>query len=468
MPVGLGCQAGKSGKSGKSTKERRNPFRLKSDNKNRDSEHGLKYYEGIGWRYIKPGLDVEVLTYTNTQLLEYAHKAMKEERYDDAKFAANYFIQRTPGADDVPEMRRIIAEVFEKRGLEEYAFKEYQKLLSSHPGYEKTDEVIQEMYEIATLYLGGKSFRWKLPWQDTFYIPTGSSMAKTSKLYTQIVTNAPYGLHAPQSQYGIGQAHEKALEGFWGIFASSKEYGKATRAYQLLADRYSSRVGDVPRSNQKKIDEMVAQARFRTAELYEKQANEGIYDQSMAERSISAFGDYVELYNKEGNHTEKVSEAQERINAMRLERARGLKAIALFYEKNRQWVAAQTYYGQINQTLFTSVLNDPKYREEAQTIQGFANKRLSEELFQWRLTDALEQYAEAQKVERKNKPYTAQRLYRKASLNLDMIPNDMERAAKATGLDLNKLKDIRVAVQKDLDRVQQLLDQREVERSKGK
>ena len=34
---------------------------------------------------------------------------------------------------------------------------------------------------------------------------------------------------------------------------------------------------------------MVAQARFRTAELYD-QANEGIYDQSMAERSIEAFG----------------------------------------------------------------------------------------------------------------------------------------------------------------------------------
>ena len=212
---------------------------------------------------------------------------------------------------------------------------------------------------------------------------------------------------------------------------------------------------------------MVAQARFRTAELFEKQANEGIYDQSMSERSISAFGDYVELYNKEPELAEEVSEAQGRINAMRLERARGLKAIALFYEKNRQWVAAQTYYGQINQTLFTSVLNDPKHQEEAQSIQEFANKRLSEELFQWRLKDALKQYAEAQEVERKNKPYTAQRLYRKAGLNLDILPNDMERAAKAIGLDLQRLKDAKVDVAKDLDRIQKLLDQREVERFKN-
>ena len=468
IAVGLGCQAGKSGKSGKTSKQERNPFFLKSDGKNRRGEYGLKYYEGIGWRYIKPGLDVEVLTYTNTQLLEYVRKAMKEERFSDAKFAAGYFIQRTPGADDVPEMRRVIAEIFEKRGLEEYAFKEYQKLLTAHPGYEKTDEVTQKMYEIASLFLGGKSFRWKLPYQDTFYIPTGSSMSKTSKLFTQVVTNAPYGLHAAQSQYGIGQAHEKSLEGFWGIFASSKEYDRATRAYQLLSDRYSPRVGDSQRPNQKKIEEMVAQAQFRTAELFERQANEGIYDQSMAERSISAFGDYVELYGKEAGFADQVSEAEGRINAMRLERARGLKSIALFYENNRQWVAAQTYYGQINQTLFASVLNDPKYQEEAQAIQEFANKRLSEELFQWRLTDALKQYAEAQKVEGKNKPFTAQRLYRKASLNLDILPNDMERASRAVGLDLKKLKDTRVAVRKDLERIQQLLDQRELEKFKKK
>ena len=58
-------------------------------------------------------------------------------------------------------------------------------------------------------------------------------MSKTSKLYTQIVTNAPFGLHAAESQYGIGQAHERALKGFWGFFADATEYDKATRAYQL-------------------------------------------------------------------------------------------------------------------------------------------------------------------------------------------------------------------------------------------
>ena len=64
------------------------------------------------------------------------------------------------------------------------------------------------MHEIAGRYLDGQWFRWKLPWQETVFIPTGPSMSRTSQLYGQIVTNAPYGKFAAKSQFGVGQAHE--------------------------------------------------------------------------------------------------------------------------------------------------------------------------------------------------------------------------------------------------------------------
>ncbi len=112
-------------------------------------------------------------------------------------------------------------------------------------------------------------------------------------------------------------------------------------------------------------------------------------------------------------------------------------------------------------------MNDSKYQEEAQAIQEFANVRLSEKLFEWRLADALEQYSEAQRVEQKNKHFTAQRLYRKVELNLGILPVDMERSAKAADMDLARLKKIQSEVGKDLDRIQQLLDQREVEEFKS-
>ena len=425
-----------------------------------EAKRGFGYYPGIGW--IR-GANASIFTNNNTQLLELTREAMKEERYTQGMTAAKFFIRRTPTADDVPEMRRVVAEVYESRGFDEYAFKEYQKLLDAHPGYEKTDEVAERMYEIATLYLNGKSFRWKLPWQETIYIPTGSSMGETSKLYAQIVGNAPYGAYAAQSQYGVGQAHERSLQGFWGFLASEAEYDKATRAYQLLVDRYSYRSGDKPRTDQEQINEMVAQARFRSAELFEKQANEGIYDQSMAERAISAYEDYKNIYEEDEARSEKVSEAKSRMNAMNLERARGLKSIALFYEKTRQWEAAKTYYGQINPSLYKDVLNDPEYQEETQSIINFASKRLDEELHRWRVIDSLEQYPQAQKHEGKNKIYSAQRFYRKVSINLRIPPNDMKKAAAAEGVDLDKLKQIKAAVEKDLERIQQSIDRIEIE-----
>ena len=141
---------------------------------------------------------------------------MAEERFDDAMFGSRYFIQRTPGADDVPEMRRVVAEVYESRGLEEYAFKEYQKLLDAHPGYDKSDEVSARMYEIATLFLNGKRFRWKIPYQDSIYIPLFPSMSKTSKLYTQVVTNAPLAYMPPSHSTALGRRTKGRCRGSWG------------------------------------------------------------------------------------------------------------------------------------------------------------------------------------------------------------------------------------------------------------
>ena len=129
-------------------------------------------------------------------------------------------------------------------------------------------------------------------------------------------------------------------------------------------------------------------------------------------------------------------------------------------------MAAHTYYGQINQALIIDVINDADHEAEARELQSFANKRLSEELFQWRVRDAVGQYAEAQKAEKKNRPYTAQREYRKVKLNLEILPADLERTAKAAEIDLVRLQEIQSAVTADLERIQQLLDERELARSR--
>jgi hypothetical protein len=168
----------------------------------------------------------------------------------------------------------------------------------------------------------------------------------------------------------------------------------------------------------------VAIARFRMASLYEAQANEGIYDQSMANRAIDAYEDFRTLHGDMAPQAKRVVEAGERIKAMRMERARGLKAIAEFYEQREKWVAAQKYYGLINGVLIDDVgtgedlLNDSTHQAEANRLNDLAQKKGSTELRAKRIQQALASRARGRKAENKREYVQAQRFYRVSNLNL--------------------------------------------------
>ena len=428
------------------------------------SEHGLKYFPGVGWRYFKPGMDAKILQYSPIQLMDYARKKFAEGEYDEAMFASRLYVELNPGGDSAPEALRIVGEVYEKRSFDEHAFKAYEALLSRYPNYEKSDEVMKQMHEIAGRYLDGQWFRWKLPYQETVFIPTGPSMNRTSQLYAQIVTNAPYGKFAAKSQFGVGQAHEKALKGFWGFLASEKEYGRATRAYQLLADRYSKREGDADRPEQEDLNEMVASARFRMAQLFEIQANEGIYDQSMSQRAIDAYRDFKTLH-KDKAQADRREEADQRIKGMRMERARGLRAIGEFYEQREKWVAATKYYGQINTVLIeggASLLEDKLYGVEASGLDELARRKISTELRVNRINQALDSYERAKRAEGKGKLEAAQKDFRVTNLNLHTLTEtsikNLETNEELTPERSAKAIEVKATVSKDLKRVEDAIN----------
>ena len=375
-------------------------------------------------------------------------------------FAARLFIEKNPGMDSAPEALRIVGDSYEKRQFDEDAFKAYQALLSRYPNYEKSDELMEKMHAIAGRYLDGQWFRWKLPYQETVYIPTGPSMSRTSQLYTQIVTNAPYGKFAAKSQFGVGQAHENALRGFWGFFAPENEYGRATRAYQLLADRYSQREGDADRPEQEDLNEMVASARFRMAQLFEIQANEGIYDQSMSQHAIDAYRDFMALHKEDKTQATRRDEADQRIKGMRMERARGLKSIAEYYEEREKWVAAFKYYGQIQQVLIEgggNLLEDKLYKEEASRLDELARLKISSELVAKRINQALVSYARAKRAESEGKLKTAQQDFRVADLNLHTLTETtMQNLVTDKILTIRSLTEaikVKASVSKDLERI---------------
>jgi outer membrane protein assembly factor BamD len=246
--------------------------------------------------------------------LEVAQAAFDKKAYSLALKAAGRVVRVWPLSDYAPQAQYLVGRCYEEQGKAEQAFKEYQKVLEKYPKINNYDEILGRQYEIANLYLGGKWFKlWG-------FIPIFSSMDKTSDMYAKIVKNGAYSDVAPQAQMKIGAAREK-----------QKNYALAVKAYELAADRYHDR------------PKIAADALYREALAYHKQAQTAEYDQSTAGHSIATFTDFMTLYPNDS----RVPEAQKIITDLKTEQARGNFKTAQFYERYHKWNGALVYYNEV-------------------------------------------------------------------------------------------------------------------------
>lgn len=244
---------------------------------------------------------------------------MAQEAFDKKNFSLAYKAARRtvrvwPLSDYAPPAQYLMAKCLEARGKDEKAFKAYQALLEKYPKSVNYEEVLQRQYEIANRYLDGKRFRlWG-------YIPLFPSMEKTSEMYEKVIKNGPYSEVAPQAQLNIGAARVK-----------QSNYPQAVKAYEKAADVYHEQ------------QTVAADALFKAAEAYNKQAKTAEYDQSVAGKAIGAYSDFIALYPEDP----RVKEAQEAIDSLRAEQARGALKIAQFYESKKRWDGALVYYNEV-------------------------------------------------------------------------------------------------------------------------
>lgn len=292
----------------------------------RETPAPLVYRAGEGWSYEPLGGGKWVRTRAKDQL-EVAQSALDQKDYSVALKAARRTVRLWPLSDYAPQAQYIIGRCYEAKGQDERAFKEYQKLLEKYPKIGSYDDVLQRQYEIANRFLAGQWFKlWG-------YIPFFPSMEKTSEMYQKLIQNGPYSTVAADAQMKIGAAREK-----------QSEYSLAVKAYEEAADKYHF---------QKNV---AADALFKAGLAYQKQAKTAEYDQSVAGKAIDTFTYFITLYPNDP----RVAEAQQLIDSMKTEQARGSFQIAKFYESKKRWDGALVYYNEV-------LLKDPnsKYADEA-------------------------------------------------------------------------------------------------------
>jgi outer membrane protein assembly factor BamD len=275
----------------------------------------LVYRPGEGWSYELPGgKENEWRKQRAKDQLLVAQQAFDNKKYRQAMKSAQRVIQVWPLSDYAPQAQYLIGRCYEAKKMDEKAFNAYQTLLDKYPKTANTEDVQRRQFVIAVRFLHGQ-------WFKLFgYIPFFPSMDKTADMFDQIVGYGPYSPVGPPSQMNIGAAREK-----------QKDYPLAVMAYERAADRYSDQV------------EIAADAQFKEAMAYYKQAKTADYDQSIAGQAISTFTDFMALYPDDA----RVPQAQKIISSLREVEALGNFRIAEYYQQQKRWDGALVYYNEV-------------------------------------------------------------------------------------------------------------------------
>lgn len=276
----------------------------------------LYYTPGEGWFYEAFGEKADWQRPRAKEQLEVAEQSFTNKNYNIALHAARRVVRVWPLSDYAPNAEYLIGCCLEAKGRDEGAFHAYQTIIQKYPGSDHYNDVLWRQYDIANRFLGGQFFRiWGI-------IPLYSSMDETAKLFGEIVTNGPYSAVAPHAQLQIGTAREK-----------QKNYEAAVKAYETAADRYYNQ------------PDIAADALFREAVAYQKQAATAEYDQGTAEKAIATYTDFMTLYPDD----KRVAEAQKAITSLKAVQVAGNFKIAQFYEHNKEWAGAVVYYNEVLQ-----------------------------------------------------------------------------------------------------------------------
>jgi outer membrane protein assembly factor BamD len=276
----------------------------------------LIYTPGEGWYYELPGKTLEWQRSRAKDQFEVAAIYFKMKNYSDALRAASRVVQVWPLSDYAPDAEYLVGRCLEAKGKDQAAFKAYQAIIDKYPRSSHYEEVLWRQYQIASRFLGGE---WIKLWT---VIPFFPSMDTAADMFDKIVHNGPYSDVAPHAQLRVGAAREK-----------QKDYPSAVQAYQIAADRYH----DQPA--------VAADAIYREAESYRKQAATAEYDQGTADQAIETFTDFVTLFPDD----KRAPQAQKAMVALKAQQVQGAFKVAQFYERGRHWDGAAIYYNEVLQ-----------------------------------------------------------------------------------------------------------------------
>ena len=261
---------------------------------------------------------------TPQEQLDHALEAYKVKDYKKATSELNKLISHYPKAREAAEAQYYLGVILEEQGDLYPAFKAYQVVIEKYPFSERSADIIDKQFAIGNQLVEGKGKKNKI-----VNVVVGGDY-NVVDIYRTVIKNAPYGKNAAAAQYKIG------------LYLQEKDL------FQESRDEFEKTINDYPDS------EWAKAARYQIALSDAKRSSEAQYDQKVTQTAIEEFKTFV----KDNPEADFSQAAKDEIHKLKEKEAENQYVVALFYEKQKKFEAAKTYY--------TTIVQDYKMTSWAQ------------------------------------------------------------------------------------------------------
>jgi len=193
------------------------------------------------------------------------------------------------------------------------AFTDYQLMLRRYPNSKRFNDVIGELYRIASALLDG-AHNWIWGW-----LPAPSNRPRAVEYFEVIILDAPYSDYAPLSLMDVARGHQQA-----------KETDEAIDSLDRLVNTYPQSV-------------LAPVAYLKLGDLHASLSEGPKYDQASTKEAMTYYEDYLILYPGDSG----VPQAATGVDKMKTILAQSKIYIGDYYfYKRLNFVAAKVFYNE--------------------------------------------------------------------------------------------------------------------------
>lgn len=244
--------------------------------------------------------------------LEYAQSFRDEGNCKKAMAEYKKLIKAYPRAKEAPEAEFYTGQCLEDSHKPYKAYQAYQLVIDKYPFSERAAQIVSLEYSIANHLLENKD---RSKWAEAVV----GSDDRTIEILRTVIKNAPYGKFAAISQYKIGL------------------YLKEKGEYQEARDEFEKAMNDYPNS------EWAQAAKFQIAMADTDRASDAQHEQKVTGVAMQEFNEFVKTHPD----SELTPEAKAQMGRLKDKEAENNFVIAKFYDKQKNFKAAQIYYKEV-------------------------------------------------------------------------------------------------------------------------